>query len=65
MENKLLLSVNDVGDLVGRSSRTIERWVKDGILPRPLMVNGRSNWRRSSIDEWLQAGCPRRPVRRR
>ena len=27
---------------LGRSVRTIERWVKSGILPPPMQVNGRN-----------------------
>ena len=31
-----------VAQRLGRSVRTIERWVKAGILPPPIQVNGRN-----------------------
>jgi hypothetical protein len=31
-----------VAQRLGRSVRTIERWVKAGILPPPMQVNGRN-----------------------
>jgi hypothetical protein len=31
-----------VAQRLGRSVRTIERWVKAGILPPPVQVNGRN-----------------------
>jgi hypothetical protein len=37
-----LESAATVARRLGRSVRTIERWVKDGILPPPIQVNGRN-----------------------
>lgn len=49
-----LLSNSDVAQLLGRSSITIYRWRRDGILPPPVMVNGRSiGWRQSDISDWI------------
>jgi len=37
-----LETASSVARRLGRSVRTIERWVKAGILPPPMQVNGRN-----------------------
>ena len=61
----LLIGVQTVADLAGVSTRTIQRWVEEGLMPKPIRVNGRSRWQRAKIDEWVALGCPRRTSRPR
>jgi hypothetical protein len=62
----LLIDISTVAVLCGGVHvRTIERWVKAGIIPKPLIVNGRPRWQRAKIVEWVNLGCPRRTMRRR
>lgn len=34
-----------------KSEKTIERWIKRGILPAPDWINGRRYWRRSVLEK--------------
>jgi excisionase family DNA binding protein len=38
--------------------RTIDRWAKQGDLPRPLKVRGTVRYPRAAVSEWVAAGCP-------
>jgi len=40
--NTSLETTQNVARRLGRSVRTIERWVRAGILPLPMQVNGRN-----------------------
>jgi predicted site-specific integrase-resolvase len=31
--------------------RTISRWVQAGILPKPVVINGRRYWNEAELDE--------------
>jgi predicted DNA-binding transcriptional regulator AlpA len=33
------------------SDRTIDRWIESGILPRPMMINGRRYWDEADIEQ--------------
>lgn len=50
-----ILSPKDVGKLIGRSTSTINRWWrKDGLFPKPLLMNGRTlGWREDVVLDWL------------
>jgi predicted DNA-binding transcriptional regulator AlpA len=61
----LLISIEIVAGLIGVSVRTVQRWVYDGLMPKPINPNGRPLWRRSEIVEWVALGCPRRTARPR
>lgn len=37
-----------------RSSRTIYDWIKAGIIPPPMTINGYNAWRQSEIDKVLE-----------
>jgi hypothetical protein len=43
-----------------KTDRTLARWVEDGVLPAPLMINGRLHWRRSEIEQREREGMSRR-----
>ena len=31
--------------------KTIDRWIEQGILPRPVVINGRWHWLRSELEQ--------------
>jgi excisionase family DNA binding protein len=38
--------------------RTIRRHIRLGLLPKPLRIGRQFRWLRSTIDDWIAAGCP-------
>jgi predicted DNA-binding transcriptional regulator AlpA len=59
-----LIGVRIVAELCGVSTRTVERWTRDGKMPLPVGP-GVSQWRRSEIESWISGGCARRTPRPR
>ena len=53
-----LLDVNAVSKLCSCSTRTIRRLADAGSMPRPVKLGALVRWRRTDIQDWLQAGCP-------
>ena len=60
----VLLAVDDVAALLAASPRIIRRMADAGQMPSPVRLNSLVRWRRSDIDDWLAAGCPRCDRRR-
>ncbi len=56
--NAELLSVQAVAAMLGCSARHIWRMSDGGKMPRPVKLGALCRWRRASILEWLDAGCP-------
>jgi len=54
-----LLDVRMVAKLTSLSERSVWRAADSGRMPRPLQVGGRRLWRRSDLEDWITAGCPR------
>lgn len=54
----LLLSVDQVAEMIGISRRTVWRLVSGKEIPLPIKLRGNTRWRRKDIDEWVEAGCP-------
>ena len=49
-----LLTLPEVADLLRCSSRTVQRWVKRGLLPRPLRLSAQKRlWKASVIRQFL------------
>jgi prophage regulatory protein len=59
LEERRLLDVRQVAELLGVSSRQVYRLTDGGALPRPLRLGGSVRWDRDAIDRWIAAGCPR------
>lgn len=55
----LLLNVEEVARLLKISSRSVNRLRSAGHLPEPVELLGSIRWRRSDIEAWVAAGCPR------
>ena len=52
-EARTLLSTMELSRYIGRSHTCIRNWRNQGILPRPLIINGRAHWERTDIDKWM------------
>jgi hypothetical protein len=53
MANDSLLTIREVRRALARTDVTIGRWVKAGILPEPIYVNGIRAWRAEDISATL------------
>jgi predicted site-specific integrase-resolvase len=51
---KMCARYGDVAD------RTIDRWTASGILPLPLVINGRRYWNEEELEQRERAGMGRR-----
>lgn len=47
-----------VADLLSIAPRTIEYWVKEGILPKPTLIGRRAYWHPKAIHTWLNSRLP-------
>jgi predicted DNA-binding transcriptional regulator AlpA len=56
-----LLRNREVCELIGCSSSTVARWVKEGILPPPVQIGHASRWKSTDIDACI-ANLERRQV---
>lgn len=59
---KALLSVRDLSEILGLGERTLWRHATTGKLPRPVSIGRLQRWRASDIRLWIAAGCPDRPT---
>lgn len=50
---KELLYKKDVAEMIGRTVRTVELWMKDGTLPPCRYVKGKATWTRGQFNHWL------------
>ena len=60
----LLVDINRLAVLLGRSVASLERDQSAGRLPAPLRIGGSKKWRLSDIQAWVAAGCPARTTRK-
>ena len=56
----LLIDINSVATMLGRSPRSIYRDESAGRMPKPIKLGGSKKWRQAEIREWIAAGCPNR-----
>ncbi len=49
------LSKEEIADVLGVSSRTVENWVNDGIVPAPKKLGNRVYWHPNVFYAWLDA----------
>lgn len=54
----LLLTVDELGELLKVSTRTIWRMRSSNQLPNPVRIGGGVRWRLSEIENWIKEGCP-------
>lgn len=54
-QSNRIISIIELTQLLNKSRVSIWRWVRDGVLPQPIKVQGRTlGWRESVILEWLE-----------
>lgn len=56
---QLVLDVGGVSELLGCSRRTVRRLNDAGAMPAAIRIGALLRWRRSEIEQWIAAGCPR------
>jgi len=58
-ELPLLLTAGEVAWLLKVSERSVWRLRSAGYLPKEVNVLGSVRWRRTDIENWVVAGCPK------
>jgi len=54
----LLITAPQLARRLNCSTRTIYRLAASGRMPKPVRLGALVRWRRSTIDAWIDAGCP-------
>jgi predicted DNA-binding transcriptional regulator AlpA len=54
----LFYDVKSLAVVLGCSTRHVWRLRDSGKLPAPVQLGGLQKWARSTIDQWIAAGCP-------
>ncbi|WP_462373675.1 helix-turn-helix transcriptional regulator [Turicimonas muris] len=49
---KLILRKKDVAPLIGRTVRTLNRWIAEGFFPKGKYVKGAMAWTMKDIENW-------------
>lgn len=57
-----MLSVDAVAEILGVSSRSVRRMADSGRMPAPIRIGRFLRWHPTTLNQWLDDGCP--PVRR-
>ena len=58
VETPALIDVRQVAEYLSCSERHVYRLADAGRMPRPVKLGALVRWRRTAIDEWINAGCP-------
>jgi len=59
---KLLLTARDASLVCGISQRTWRTCDSLGYTPQPVHVGRAIFWRYKELEQWIDAGCPRREI---
>lgn len=54
----LLLDKRVVAEMIGCSTRHLDRLAADGRMPPPMKIGSLVRFRQSEIEDWIAAGCP-------
>jgi excisionase family DNA binding protein len=54
----LMMTVGEVADALGISTRQVWRLRCKGDIPEPVNIGRSVRWRRSDVLRWIDAGCP-------
>jgi len=54
----LLISVDQLADLLQVSTRTCWRLLSASALPQPIHVGSSVRWRMAEVKQWISEGCP-------
>ena len=55
-----LLTAKELGALLNLSKRQIFRLNSSGKIPAPIRIGGSVRWANSTIEIWINMGCPDR-----
>ena len=53
-----LFDVRQIAELLGCSSRHVQRLADAGRMPRPIHLGRLLRWQKAEIESWVVAGCP-------
>jgi predicted DNA-binding transcriptional regulator AlpA len=53
-----LITKAELASRLNLSTRSIDRKIEDGSIPRGIRLGGAVRWRESVIDRWIDGGCP-------
>ena len=59
-DRKMLVGADSLAWCFDCDPSTIRRWARNGTMPRPLKVGGRTLWDAERIREWIRQECPQR-----
>jgi predicted DNA-binding transcriptional regulator AlpA len=54
----LVVNVAELMAMLNVSQSSIERGIRERRIPAPSWLGGIRFWRRSEIEQWVEAGCP-------
>ena len=57
-ELKVLLTADELAELLQISPRSIWRLLSKGELLPPIRFGGTTRWRVQDVEEWIELGCP-------
>jgi hypothetical protein len=55
---KMLAGAGSLAKCFECDPATIRRWAREGVMPKPLKVGGRTLWDVERIRQWIREGCP-------
>jgi excisionase family DNA binding protein len=58
MVKPLLITVDELSEILGISPRSIWRQLSSGQMIKPIRIGGSVRWRLTEVEEWVAAGCP-------
>ena len=56
---KMLVAATSLARCFDVDASTIRRWARDGTMPKPVKVGGRTLWSAERIRQWIRRDCPR------
>ena len=56
--NPVLLTIEDIAQILGCSTRHVRRLAAGGRIPRPIKLGALLRWLKTDVDQWIAAGCP-------
>lgn len=57
-ELAVLLTAEELAEMLKVAVRTVWRLRSSGKLPRPVSIGSSIRWRKNEIVAWIDAGCP-------
>ena len=56
---RVLITVEELADMLGLSARTIWRMLSGGNMVEPVRIGKNVRWRLHEVRQWIDDGCPR------